>query len=111
MHGAQLEGDHAVAHARQQRHVVLDDEQRGAGVVADAHEQRSERLGLALGDAGRRLVEQHQHGVLGQEAGQLDDAPHAGRQLGGELVGVVAEPEQPEQLVDPPRRGELGLVR
>src|SRR5207244_2062010 len=31
---AELEGDHAVADGRQQRHVVLDDQDRAAGAVA-----------------------------------------------------------------------------
>ena len=44
--------------------------------------QRAERLGLPLGDAGGGLVEAEQAGVEREQAGQLDDAAGAGRQLG-----------------------------
>ena len=76
--------------AGDQRHVVLDHDQRGAGLVADVEQHRAERLGLALGDARRRLVEQQHVGVVRQRAGEVDDAAGAGRQLADELVGVGA---------------------
>ena len=41
-------------------------------------EQRAERLGLALGDARRRLVEQDHRRLVGEHAGQVDDAARAG---------------------------------
>ena len=98
---AQLQGHEPVAQRRQQRHVVLDDDHRAAGLGLDPAQQRPERLGLALGHARRRLVEQHHRRVLGQQAGQLDDAAGAGRQLAGGLVGVGAEAQQLDELVDP----------
>jgi len=39
--------------------------------------------------------------VLGQQAGQLDDAAHAGRELRCELVAVIGQPEHAEQFADP----------
>ena len=72
-----------------------------------SHEQGAHRLGLALGDAGGRLVEAEHAGVEGEQAGQLDDAPGAGRQLGDGLVGVAAEAEEVDQL---DRLGALGAL-
>jgi hypothetical protein len=77
-HRAQLEGDHLVAHRPQQRHVVLDDDERRARLVADADQQWREGLGVALSDTCRRLVEQQHDRIGGEEARELDDATHAG---------------------------------
>ncbi len=55
---------------------------------------RAERLGLALGHPRRRLVEEDDRGVLGEHAGELDDAPGAGRELAAEGVAVGAEAER-----------------
>ena len=92
---------------RQQRHVVLDDEHRAAGVLADPQQQRAERLGLLLGDAAGRLVEQQHLRVLGEDAGQVDDAAAAGRQLADELLAEGAEAHQLDELVDLGRHGQL----
>ena len=78
-----LERDELVAQADEQRHVVLDHDHRAAQVGLHPAQHRHQRLGLALGDAGGRLVEQDDVGRLGQHAGQLDDAPGAGGQLAG----------------------------
>ena len=86
---------------------MLDDQHRAAGVGLDPAQQRAERLGLPLGDTGRRLVEQQHGRVLGQDAGQLDDAAGAGRQLAEELVAEGAEAQQLDERLDPP--GEVGL--
>ena len=75
-------------------HVVLDDDEARAGRVADAQQQRPERLGLALGDAARRLVEQDHRRAVREQAGEVDDAAGAGRQLADELARGRAEPEQ-----------------
>ena len=74
---------------------------RGAEAVADAQQQRAERLGLPLGDAARRLVEQHAPSGGGRDAGEVDDPAGAGRQLAHELAPEGAEAEQLDQLVDP----------
>ena len=67
-------------------------------------EQRPERLGLALGDAARRLVEQEHGRLVGEDAREVDDAPAAGRQLADELVAERAEAHELDELVDPVAR-------
>ena len=71
-----------------------------AEAVADAQEQRSERLGLPLGDPARGLVEEDHGGTVGDDARQVDDAPRAGGELAQELGVERAEPHQLHQLVD-----------
>ena len=67
----------------------------------EAGDDRPERLGLGLRQAGRGLVEQ-QHLRLGRhDAGDVDRAAGAGRQLADELVGERAEAEQLDEPVDP----------
>ena len=51
-------------------------------LVADLAQQRPERLGLALGDAGRGLVEQDQLRLGRDLRGEVADPAGAGRQLG-----------------------------
>ena len=75
---------------RTKRHVVLDHDQARARLVADAQQQRAERLGLALGDAARRLVEQDHRRPVREQAREVDDPPRAGRQLADELRAVRA---------------------
>ena len=88
----------------QQRHVVLDHEQRRPGLLADAQQQRAERLGLALRDARRRLVEQQHRRAVREHAREVDDAPAARRELAHELVAEVGDAEQLEELLDARRR-------
>ncbi len=94
----------------EQRHVVLDDEQGRAGLFADAQQQRAERLGLALRDARRRLVEQQHRRVVREHAGEVDDAPAAGRELADELVAEVGDAEQLEESFDVPVDVALGVL-
>ena len=77
--------------------------------LADAQQQRAERLGLALGDAARRLVEQDDRRAVGDDAGEVDDAARAGRQLAHELDAERPEAQQLDQLVDPLRDLLLGV--
>ena len=60
--------------------------QGAAGASRIAQQQRRQRFGLALRDARRRLVEQDDRRSLHQQAGEVDDAARAGRQLADELV-------------------------
>ena len=69
----------------------------------DAPEQRAERLGLPLGDAGRRLVEQQHRRVVGDAIARstmrrlpVDSSRH-------ELVAERAEAHQLDEVVDGPR--------
>ena len=59
-----------------------------------------ERLGLALGDAARGLVEQDHRRPVGDDAGEVDDAARAGGQLAEELGAERAEAQQLDELVD-----------
>src|SRR5438270_10935009 len=54
-HPTELEGDQPVADAADHRHVVLDDEHRTAGVLADAEPERPAGLGLLLCHTAGRL--------------------------------------------------------
>ena len=65
-----------------------------------ALEQRAERLGLLLGHAAGRLVEDDHRGVGREQAGQLHDASGAGGQLAGELLAERAEAHQLDEEVD-----------
>ena len=103
-----LEAVHAVADAHDQRHVVLDDRASAAPSSRRISlDQRAERLGLALRDAGGRLVEAQHARVEREQAGELDDPAGAGRQVGDAAVGVAAEPEEADQLVGLGRAGAL----
>ena len=82
-----------------------------AGVLADPEQQRAEGLGLLLGDAAGRLVEQEHLRVLGEDARQVDDAAAAGRQLAGELLAEGVEAHELDELVDLSAHRQLGLVR
>ena len=79
---------------------MLDHEQRRAGALADAQQQRAERLGLALGDARRRLVEQQHRRAVREDAREVDDPAASGRELADELVAEVGDAEHLEQLLD-----------
>ena len=95
----EIEGHDAVRHCGDEREVVLDHEQARAGELADLEEQRGERLGLALRDAGRRLVEQDDAWAHADVAGEIDQPAGAGRQIRHELVAEVAEPRDLDELV------------
>ena len=95
----------------EQRHVVLDDEDRRAGGGLDPLEQRPERLGLLLGDATGWFVEHDHRRVRGEQARQLHDAARPGRELAGELATERAEPHQVDEDVDRELRLGLGVTR
>ena len=77
---------------------MLDDDERGVELLLHALDQRAERLGLALRDAGGRLVEADHAGRDREHRRELDDAAGAGRELGDEAVGVAAEAEEVDEL-------------
>ena len=82
------------------------------GSVADVEQQRAERLGLALGDAGRRLVEQQDtSGRAPMMQARSTMRRRAGRQLADELVAEGAEAHQLDELVDLLAHRQLRLAR
>ena len=96
-----LEAVDAVADRHDEGHVVLDDQQRRAELGLDPGDERTERLGLALGHAGGGLVEADDPGLEREDAGQLADAAGAGGQRADEVVGEGAEAEVVDELVGP----------
>ncbi len=89
---------------------MFDHQHRTTGVLADPQQQRSQRLGLLLGDAAGRLVE-HQHlGILREDAREVDDPAAAGGQLARELLPERAEPHELDQLIDLLPHRQLRLV-
>jgi hypothetical protein len=64
--------------AGDQAHVVVDEDRQGAGVLGDPADHLGEVLGLLVGQAGGRLVEQDQPGPADDRAGDLDQAALAG---------------------------------
>ena len=68
-------------------------------LAADVDDDGPERLGLALREAGGGLVEAEHPRVEREQAGELDDAARAGRQIGDVRVGVAAEAEEVDEVV------------
>ena len=98
-HATDLEAVHAIADAHDERHVVLDHQHRRTELPADLLDQRTECLGLALRDAGGRLVEAQHACVEGEEPGQLDDAAGPGGEVGDAVAGVATETEEADEVV------------
>ena len=93
-----VHGVDPVAQAHEQRHVVLDDQDRAAQIVADAAHQGPESLCFALGHARGRLVEQQQPRLGRHLCRQIADPPHASGQLRGQRVGPRPETEGLDDL-------------
>ena len=79
-------------------------------MLAHAQEQRPQRFCLLLGDTRGRLVQEDDARILGQDAGEVDDAPAAGRQLGHQLLAEGAEAHELDELVDSFGHCQFGLV-
>ena len=86
-----------VGNLHHHRHVMLDEQDRGVGVVADAEEQGVEFGRLARVEAGGGFVEAQQDGIGAHGAGDFETALGAVRQFPGGIVGPVieADPLQP----------------
>ncbi len=104
-HRARLEAVDTVADRHDEGQVVLDDDERGVELALDALDERTERLGLALGDTGRRLVEANDTRCDCEDGRELHDTARARRQLDDEAVGVAAQAEEVDEL------GRLGALR
>ena len=97
--GPLIHRDHPVGDRPEKRHVVLDDDEARAHLVADAQQQRAQRLGLALGDAARRLVEQEHR----RAGGRARTRGRRSRRVPVDssrtnLFGGCVEPEQLDEL-------------
>src|SRR4051794_26825023 len=89
----------AVAHLHDQRHVVVDQQDARAMVVAHAADDGNELRHLGLRQTGRRLVHQYVARLRGERAGDAELALVAVRQSGGAVVRARREAERLEQRV------------
>ena len=106
-HATELHHDHVRAELEDQRDIVFHQDDRGVGHLVDPSQQRDERLGLALRDARRRLVEQEKPRAGQDDGGEVHHPPRPGRQLGRAMVPEALEAEGGDHLVD---RGQLALL-
>src|SRR5690606_16039865 len=96
--GAFGEAGDAGAEGAHEAHVVLDDDDgTGAG---DGAEEGGGFLGLAVGHAGDRLVDQQELGVLGEQHADLEPLLLAVAEAGGEVAFAGGEADGVEDLVD-----------
>ena len=102
-----MHGVNAVDERRHAFHVVIDDEDRPP-IVAHFGDQLGEGCGLARGQAGERLVDQHHLRIAGDRLGDLDFAQVGERQRRG---AAIQHPGQSDALGDRARarvRGGAG---
>ena len=94
---AVLQDDHVVGDLHHHRHVVLDEQDRGAVLGADRAQEGLEIRRLARVEAGRRLV-QAQHGGLAAH-GARDLEPPLGTvgKIAGRIIGALDQAD----LVEP----------
>ncbi len=100
--GAVVEHDDMVGDLHHHRHVVLDQQDGGAVLLADREQQRVELEALARVEAGGRLVEAEQHRIGAHRARDFEPALVAIGQVAGGIVGAVDQVD----LVEP----VLGLL-
>ncbi len=86
---------------------MFDHDEREAQLALHPAEQLAEGGDFGLGEAARRFVEQDDLGPVGQQTGQVDDAPLARGELAGALVALGGQVELHEELVDPAAHGRL----
>ena len=84
----------AVADAHDDPHVVLDEQNGDPKVVAQPRNQRRHLGGLSRVHSRRRLVEQQEHGIVAERAGDLESALVAVRQVLGELGLAATQADQ-----------------
>src|SRR5229473_3111784 len=97
--------------AAHEGHVVLDDDDRA--VLRQAADQLGGRLGLAVGHAGDRLVEQQELAVVDQQHADLEPLLLAVAQRAGRLLTLLGQPDalqgSPDALA--PLLGQAGKQR
>ena len=96
---AVVEHRDALGDAHDDAHLVLDEQDGHAALVAQAADERRRLRRLGGVHAGRRLVEQQQARPRGQGAGDLEPSLVAVGQAGGLDVALAAEPHEGEQLL------------
>ena len=102
---AVVEGDHAIGDSLDDVHVVLDHEDRVAGLGAELGDQLGDLLGLLRVHAGSGLVEQQHPRVRRRRAGDLEPAAvGVGEAVGGLVPAVAHQPLAEERE---PLLGEL----
>ena len=69
----------------------------GRAAFADFRDERRQRGDLFLRQAGRGFVEQQRDRPARQRARDLHEPLHAEREVGGELVGITAVPDESQQ--------------
>ena len=94
---AEVEHVHGVADPEHQIGVVLDQDD-GAALRRQRGQEAAEGGGLALVEAGARLVEQQHLGIGRQGAGQLDQAGRSGRQRRDRRGCLVAHAHALEEV-------------
>src|SRR5919109_1180995 len=99
---ALVEDDDSIADAHHERHVVVDQQDARVVVVAHRADDRREVRNLGFGQAGRRLVHEHETRFGRERAGDAEPplvtvCKHAGR-----CALPLPQAEQLEQLVGPP---------
>ncbi len=73
------------------RHVVLDQQDRGAGIVLDVHQQLVERQRFLRIEAGGRLVQAQEFGPGAHRTRDLQPALRSVGQVAGGIVGPIEE--------------------
>ena len=97
-HRSGLEAVDAVADPHHQGHVVLHEEKWGRlELTTNLNDQRGERLGLLLRHAGGGFVQTQDPGSEGQQTGEFDNLPSAGRQIRALVATVTAEAEEVDE--------------
>src|ERR1700722_5985322 len=92
-HVTQFHHHHLGAQLEDQGDIVLDQDDGGIGHGVEALEERDERFGLPLGDAGRRFIEEKQPRVGQHDRGQVDHPAGPRRDLARPVMAEVLEPE------------------
>ena len=98
-HASEVEAIDHVGQPHDERHVVLDQKDRRAELVADATEQRAERFRFLLRDAAGRLVEQDQSRLQHQQTGELGHAQRPVAQIADVAVLVRMQVDDLHDLV------------